>query len=179
VMINVVLNVIGDLQGALVEQATTDPLTGAYNRRYMGQQLAQVSVTTRDPKATNALLAIDLDFFKQVNDVHGHAVGDMALKATVHCIGGRIRRGDMLFRTGGEEFVVLLPRTSAEDALRVAEDLRQRMEQAQILPQQTLTVSIGVAMQKVAQAPEDWVQTADKALSEAKHQGRNRVVMAG
>jgi diguanylate cyclase (GGDEF)-like protein len=178
VMINVVLNVIGDLQGALVEQATTDPLTGAFNRRTMSQQLGLVSVTTRDPKATNALLAIDLDLFKQVNDRHGHAAGDEVLKATVLCIRNRIRRGDMLFRTGGEEFVVLLPRSSAEDALRVAEDLRSRVEQAELLPQHPLTVSIGVAMQRVAQDADDWVLAADQALYEAKRAGRNRVVMA-
>jgi diguanylate cyclase (GGDEF)-like protein len=178
VMINVVLNVVGDLQGALVEQATTDPLTGAFNRRTMSQQLSLVSVTTRDPKAANALLAIDLDLFKQVNDRHGHAAGDEVLKATVACIRSRIRRGDMLFRTGGEEFVVLLPRSSAADAARVAEDLRSLIEQTELLPQVRVTVSIGVAMQLVAQGAEDWVQQADRALYEAKRTGRNRVVMA-
>lgn len=179
VMINVVLNVIGDLQGALVEQAATDPLTGAFNRRTMTQQLSLVSVTTRDPKATNALLAIDLDLFKLVNDRHGHAAGDEVLKATVRCIRNRIRRGDMLFRTGGEEFVVLLPRSSAEDALGVAEDLRSRVEQSEMLPQQRLTVSIGVAMQRVGQGADEWVKAADLALYEAKRTGRNCVVMAG
>jgi diguanylate cyclase (GGDEF)-like protein len=178
VMINVVLNVVGDLQGALVAQATTDPLTGAYNRRHMSQQLGQMVVTTRDPRAMNALLAIDLDLFKQVNDRHGHAAGDQVLKGTVACISSRIRRGDMLFRTGGEEFVLLLPRTSAEDAQRLAEDLRGRIEQTELLPQEHVTVSIGVAMQCVAQGAEEWVQAADQALYEAKRTGRNRVVAA-
>jgi diguanylate cyclase (GGDEF)-like protein len=177
VMINVVLNVVGDLQGALVEQATTDPLTGAYNRRTLSQQLGQMS-TTRDPQSMNALLAIDLDLFKRVNDRHGHAAGDEVLKATVACIGSRIRRGDMLFRTGGEEFVLLLPRTSPADAWRVAEDLRSRVEQAELLPQERITVSIGVAMQRPAQGAEEWVQAADQALYEAKRTGRNRVVAA-
>ena len=178
VMINVVLNVIGDLQGALVAQAITDPLTGAFNRRHMSQQLDRMMATLRDPAASNALLAIDLDLFKQVNDRLGHAAGDEALKAVVACMTGRIRRGDMLFRSGGEEFVLLLPRTSAADAVRVAEDLRTRIEQAELLPQVRLTVSIGVAMQRAISGVDEWVRAADLALYEAKRNGRNRVVAA-
>jgi len=178
VMINVVLNVIGDLQGALMAQAITDPLTGAFNRRHMSQQLDRMMATLHDPSASNALLAIDLDLFKQVNDRLGHAAGDEALKAVVACMTGRIRRGDMLFRSGGEEFVLLLPRTSAADAARVAEDLRARIEQAELLPQVRLTVSIGVAMQRAVGTADEWVRAADLALYEAKRSGRNRVVAA-
>lgn len=178
VMINVVLNVIGDLQGALVAQAITDPLTGAFNRRHLGQQLERMVATPQDPRAPNALLAIDIDLFKHVNDRMGHAAGDAVLKAVVTCMAGRIRRADMLFRSGGEEFVLLLPRTSLEDAQRVAEDLRGRIEQAEPLPQVRLTVSIGVAMQRVARRADEWLRAADEALYEAKRNGRNRVELA-
>ncbi len=178
VMINVVLNVMGDLQGALVAQAITDPLTGAFNRRHLNQQLERMVATPQDPRAANALLAIDIDLFKQVNDQMGHAAGDEVLKAVVACMAGRIRHADMLFRSGGEEFVLLLPRTSLDDALHVAEDLRSRIEQAEPLPRVRLTVSIGVAMQRVARRAEEWLRAADQALYEAKRKGRNRVELA-
>ncbi len=122
VMINVVLNVIGELQRALVEQAITDPLTGAFNRRHLDTQLTQLATPGREPRSQNALLALDIDHFKQINDRLGHSAGDEVLKRLVETIGARKRRGDMLFRTGGEEFVLLLPGSSAVDSLRVADE---------------------------------------------------------
>ncbi len=178
VMINVVLNVLGDLQRALVQQTLTDPLTGAYNRRHLAQQLGQLTRAGSDAVGMNALLAIDIDHFKAINDRHGHAAGDAVLVALVAALSARKRQSDMLFRTGGEEFVLLLPRTAAADALQVAEDLRLRIADTPLLPGHPITASIGVAVQQPRHSADDWLGAADRALYLAKHHGRNRVETA-
>jgi diguanylate cyclase (GGDEF)-like protein len=178
VMINVVLNVVGDLQQALVQQTLTDPLTGAYNRRHLARQLALLTRPGADVHGMNALLAIDIDHFKAINDRHGHAAGDAVLVALVHTLSARKRHSDMLFRTGGEEFVLLLPRTAASDARQVAEHLRARIADTALLAGQTITVSIGVGVQQPHHTADAWLDAADRALYQAKHNGRNRVEMS-
>jgi diguanylate cyclase (GGDEF)-like protein len=175
-MINVVLNVIGELQSALVAQAITDPLTGAFNRRHLHAQLDRLA--GEGPSVAHALLAIDIDHFKRINDEHGHDVGDRVLQQTVALVAARKRRSDLLFRTGGEEFVLLLPGAALTDARKVAEDIRAQVERAELLPGRSVTVSIGVSAHAPAQASEQWVKAADAALYEAKRGGRNRVVEA-
>ena len=175
ILVNVVLNVLGDLQRALLQQALTDPLTGAYNRRHLAQQLASLSRPDSAVPGMNALLAIDVDHFKSINDRHGHAAGDAALVAMVAALSARKRHSDMLFRTGGEEFVLLLPRTSAQDAQQVAEALRLRIAGTDLLPGHPITVSIGVGVQQSQYSADDWLGAADRALYQAKHNGRNRV----
>ncbi len=190
-MIHVVLNVVGQLQQSLVTQAITDPLTGAYNRRHLqvllGERVAlppaapgaaPERTTPAADDAPPALLLIDIDHFKRINDTHGHDTGDVVLCRLVMAINARKRIGDLLFRTGGEEFVLLLQRTPPEAALRVAEDLRQRLAQTELLAGQTITVSIGLSTLAAGQTAEAWVKAADTALYEAKRQGRNRVVLA-
>jgi diguanylate cyclase (GGDEF)-like protein len=179
VMINVVLNVVGDLQRALVTQAITDPLTGAYNRRHLQEHLAQRAAPADMATAGDALLAIDIDHFKRINDQHGHAVGDEVLCRLVAAINARKRSSDLLFRTGGEEFVMLLSRIALPAAHGVAEELRQRLEGATLMPGETVTVSIGVSALAPRQTVDAWVRTADEALYEAKRGGRNRVIVAG
>ncbi|HZF80138.1 MAG TPA: GGDEF domain-containing protein [Rubrivivax sp.] len=178
VMINVVLNVIGELQRAMLLQTITDPLTGAYNRRHLDAQLAQVVAGAGAARSVHTLLAIDIDHFKAVNDRHGHATGDKVLTATVAVLTSRKRQTDMLFRTGGEEFVLLLARTPPSDALVVAEELRQRIEQAPLLPGERITVSIGLSPHRPGLDASGWLRAADAALYEAKHKGRNCVVAA-
>jgi len=178
VMINVVLNVVGELQRALVAQAITDPLTGAFNRRHLQDHLAQHVAPSGRAATGDALLAIDIDHFKRINDEHGHAVGDDVLCRLVTAIGARKRSGDLLFRTGGEEFVLLLPRTGLQAAQGVAEELRQRLAQAELMPGEPVTVSIGVSALAPGQSVDAWLQAADAALYDAKRQGRNRVVVA-
>ncbi len=194
VMINVVLNVVGELQQALVAQAITDPLTGAYNRRHLDTQLAALPAPVPGSGAGNMLMALDIDHFKQINDTHGHTVGDQVLKGLVATLLARLRPSDRLFRTGGEEFVLLLPRIASNDALRLAEDLRQRVMQLALptpgtttpdsppappAPNCAVTVSIGVAAQRPGLDANAWLRVTDQALYEAKRSGRNRVVLAG
>ncbi|WP_158219872.1 diguanylate cyclase [Ideonella sp. A 288] len=179
IMINVALNVVSDLQQALESQASTDPLTGAFNRRHLQMHLAQRVAPADAAAPGDALLAIDIDHFKLINDRHGHDVGDQVLCRLVAAVGARKRGSDLLFRTGGEEFVLLLPRVTLADAQRLAEDLRQRLEQAELLPGETVTVSIGVSALAPGQSAEAWFKSADAALYDAKHLGRNCVVVAG
>lgn len=177
-MINVVVSVIGELQQALLRQAHTDPLTGAWNRRYFDEQLATMVVPDIAGRVPNALLALDIDHFKAINDRYGHATGDAVLKAVVKLVRQRTRSTDLLFRIGGEEFVLLLPRTRLEDAARVAESLRKRFEEQELVPGVRVTVSMGLSAQQVASGAKEWLEAADAALYEAKRSGRNRVVTA-
>jgi diguanylate cyclase (GGDEF)-like protein len=178
IMINIVLNVVSELQRALMAQAITDPLTGAFNRRHLQDHLAQRVVPGARCVAGDALLAIDIDNFKRINDEHGHAVGDSVLCRLVSTIDARKRSGDLLFRTGGEEFVLLLPRITVMAAQGVAESLRECLAQAELMPGRTITVSIGVSALSPGQSIDAWTQAADAALYEAKRLGRNRVVVS-
>ena len=118
---------------------------------------------------------LDVDHFKSVNDQLGHAAGDEALKALVKVVQDRIRGVDTVFRQGGEEFAVLLPETNVSRAMILANDLRARIEDAEIVPGRTMTVSLGVCDVSVADSAEDWLQQTDEALYRAKSGGRNRV----
>lgn len=179
-MISWALTIIGELQRALMEQAITDPLTGAYNRRHLQAELARLSSPEPGVRATHSLLAIDVDHFKRVNDRFGHAEGDIVLQRLVAAITARKRSSDLLFRTGGEEFMLLLHRTSPAQARAIAEDLRERLESQAWLPNgDTVTISIGVNTWAPGQSVDEWLRGADRALYEAKREGRNRVTMAG
>jgi len=169
---------LAELQQALVQQTLTDPLTGAYNRRHLAQQISGLARRDAQGDSMNALLAIDIDHFKAINDRHGHAAGDTVLVAFVQALNARKRQSDMLFRTGGEEFVLLLPRTSVRDAQQVAEDVRARIAATPLLPGHPITASIGVGVQQPHHSADDWLGAADQALYRAKHNGRNRVELS-
>ena len=123
---------------------------------------------------------LDVDHFKQFNDTHGHAAGDRALQAVADVIAVNVRDGDVVYRYGGEEFSILLPNATPDEAAQVAERVRQAVENAPIdgeetQPGGTLTVSVGVSSLP-APGPAVMAQRADQALYEAKQAGRNRVV---
>ena len=178
-MVNIVLNLVGELQKSLLSQAITDPLTGAYNRRHLQTHLDSLGQPAQaGPGAGNALLALDIDHFKDINDRHGHDAGDEVLRRLVMALNARKRINDLLFRTGGEEFMLLLPRVGEAAALQVAEDLRERIAASPLLPDQTVTVSIGVSVLAPGQDARSWLKRADTALYAAKRAGRNRVVAA-
>lgn len=175
VIVNIILNIIGQLQKDLVGQALTDPLTGAFNRRQMDASLAEAMERRHRTGAPATLLMIDIDHFKKVNDDFGHHVGDTVLKGMVTLIKNRARKLDRLFRVGGEEFVLLLPDTRASTATKQADVIRKLMSEAQLI-ERPVTISIGVAEYWPEQTQEAWMQVADDALYQAKDQGRNRVV---
>jgi diguanylate cyclase (GGDEF)-like protein len=178
VLINIVLSVISSLHQTLARQALTDPLTGCFNRRFMDQELEALVVRGKRYSVTASVLLLDIDHFKSINDTFGHGKGDEVLQKIVEIAGARIRRGDRLFRFGGEEFLLLLEQTDAEGATLVAEDIRQRIEAAELIPGHTVTVSIGVGQYLAGQSIETWTRAADAALYQAKAGGRNRVVRA-
>lgn len=175
VLINIVLSVISSLHQTLAKQALTDPLTGCFNRRCMDHELSMVVIKGRRYPIAASVLLIDIDHFKEINDTYGHGQGDLVLQKVVETAGARIRGGDRLYRFGGEEFLMLLEQTDTGGAIVVAEDIRARIEAAELLPGHRVTVSIGVAQYLAGQSIEAWTKRADTALYQAKAAGRNRV----
>jgi len=163
-------------------EARTDSLTGLANRRALDAAVVRAISRARREAAVCAVLFIDIDHFKDINDTLGHAVGDAVLKRVGRGLRDRLRRGDLLARYGGEEFVALLSDTDLDAALRVAETLRRRIA---TLDFDSLTgglpvrVSIGVAqLSSDRMSATSLVSAADAAMYEAKRQGRNRVCVA-
>lgn len=159
-------------------EALTDPLTGLHNRRAMDQCLEDIwAAPERMPLS---LLVLDIDLFKRINDTYGHADGDCVLQWVAATLRHCIRAGDSAFRYGGEEFLVLLPDTTLEGAICVAESIRGRIEARYPANPRNwrvpLTVSLGVASRQPTDDPKSLFARADRALYQAKQLGRNRVV---
>jgi diguanylate cyclase (GGDEF)-like protein len=175
VIVNTIQNIIRELQGRLVDQAITDPLTGVFNRRHMESRLSEALESARRRGAPASLLLIDIDHFKRINDEHGHEAGDTVLKGIVSVVRAHSRRVDLLFRMGGEEFVLLLPDTAEAGAAGIAEKLRQAIAEAGLLDGRAVTASIGISGMRPGDTVEQWVRETDDAMYAAKEAGRNRV----
>lgn len=163
--------------------ATTDALTSLANKRAFTQALHRDLARTERSGSSLAVLALDIDFFKKVNDTFGHPAGDAVLAKVGDILRAGVRTGDIAARCGGEEFMVILPGSDSEGACKLAERLRVAIESALIPGPQgpiKVTASFGVSHAKGAAFPtaEQLVAGADAALYEAKRGGRNRVVMA-
>ncbi|MBX7201292.1 MAG: diguanylate cyclase [Rhodospirillaceae bacterium] len=176
VVISIVTGVVADLQRELLDQAATDPLTGALNRRQMESLLSEAVERRSRSAAPASVLLLDIDHFKSINDRFGHHTGDEVLRNLVTLIKKHIRRLDRVFRTGGEEFLILLTDTKGADATTHAERLRLLIAEASLTKECQVTVSIGVAECVPNQKVESWIKNADDALYFAKQEGRNRVV---
>jgi diguanylate cyclase (GGDEF)-like protein len=168
-----------------VEQmAATDPLTGLYNRRHFGKVLEQLFAESQRYDQDLACVMIDLDGFKQINDVyHNHAVGDQILTVAARIISANLRKADVAARYGGDEFIVLLPHASAEEAARMVQRVREEYRQASsiILRRNegaTMSVGIGSRRSDDPTGAEQIVAAADAALYKAKGAGRNRIVIS-
>jgi len=159
----------------LADLALSDPLTGAYNRRYLQPQALRNLADYQRYARLSSMLMIDIDHFKSINDTFGHAEGDRVLKEMVVAIDQRIRGVDMLFRLGGEEFLVLLSEVGAQTATKIAEELRMNIAQMALLADRKVTVSMGVCDVTSAASPEEWLTKVDEAMYQSKEQGRNRV----
>ena len=169
-----------DRERRLVEQAITDPLTGAFNRRHMDFCLDNAVARRARTGEPAALLLFDVDHFKRINDEFGHGTGDAVLKRLVALVSTRGRRLDVLFRMGGEEFVLLLPATPYAGAIAVAESLREAVIAADLLQGRArLSVSVGISELAPGQSAASWIDDADAALYRAKQGGRNRVCASG
>ncbi|MGB1949588.1 MAG: sensor domain-containing diguanylate cyclase [Marinobacter sp.] len=171
------------LENELAELATLDPLTGLYNRREMTRLLEEEIARASRYRRELALLWIDFDHFKVINDSFGHAAGDAVLRNVSERMRTGIRSVDVIGRFGGEEFVILLPEMGVEDALETAERLRLlvggRPVPLETGDAATLTISIGVAAFPMhGHSPDSLCAAADRAMYRAKEAGRNCVIMA-
>jgi len=165
-----------------MELAVTDGLTGLYNRRYMTNHLDALLQRAKMDYKPVSVLIMDIDFFKNVNDTHGHDVGDDVIKEFAARIGMSVRGVDLACRYGGEEFVVVMPDTDLSVASTVSERLRrqvadQSFKDAKGTCELTITCSIGVTVSKEQENSDSLLKRADEALYSAKRDGRNRVVV--
>lgn len=170
------------MEKALEKLATTDPLTGAKNRRSFRQFFEQELARNQRYGHKLALLMLDIDHFKNINDKHGHDTGDKVLKVLVAEAHGILRGADIFGRWGGEEFIVLLPESDIHQASTVAERLRGNLSKIEVNTDSgalvRFTVSIGMTIaENKDELLDDIVKKADKALFQAKAQGRNRVIV--
>ena len=162
------------------ELASRDPLTGVLNRRHMLELMHLEQRRCLRGQRTMLLAQMDIDHFKQINDTHGHGVGDLALMTFTQVVRENIRSSDVLARWGGEEFVLLLSDTHLDGALLTLERVRAAVEAAEVEggpPGLRMTVSMGLAEHQPGEAVELTLDRADKALYAAKHAGRNRVAL--
>lgn len=162
--------------------AQTDELTGMNNRRSFFRQGRSISEQAIRYGLQYTVMMLDIDWFKRVNDTYGHSTGDIALKQVARIIMESIRAPDISGRIGGEEFAIILPQTSSQKALEIAERLRKSIKTIAIPlvdgGQLTLTISIGIGQYSVeSPSLKEVLNLADKALYKAKEQGRNRVVL--
>ncbi len=157
-----------------------DPLTGVGNRRAMEVELKHTQAQSERLQSSYGIALLDIDFFKKFNDKYGHQAGDEALKKVTACAKNALRDADRFFRYGGEEFLILMPATTSEEALICAERVRAEIESMALENHDTergiLTVSLGV----ISTVAGDWqsmLKKADKALYQAKSKGRNAAVL--
>jgi diguanylate cyclase (GGDEF)-like protein len=170
------VRVIDGQHPALQERAVRDSLTGLHNRTLLATTLEQATEQARRSGTPMTLLALDLDDFKAVNDEHGHLVGDDVLRGVADVLRARLRKSDLAFRLGGEEFLAFLYGTDEEQGRRVAEELRAGIEARPMIPSRPVTVSIGVASFTGDEAWEAWMRRCDRKLYDAKARRRNRIV---
>ncbi len=167
-----------------LSMALVDSLTGVFNRRYINAHLPRLLDHAVSDHKSVSVLMIDIDHFKMVNDTYGHDVGDEVLREVALRAGGNLRSVDLLARLGGEEFIVIVPDATLENAQAVAERLRQRIGGAPFkisapIGEIPVTVSIGVAAcNRCGDLAESLIKRSDLALYQAKRQGRNRVTLA-
>ena len=165
----------------LAELASRDELTGLFNRRHISELLAQQRMACQRGGERFAVALVDLDHFKCINDTHGHAVGDSVLRAFAEQASAALRSTDIVGRWGGEEFLVIYPRSTAHEAAQGAARLREHVAAAVVTTPGgqalTFTVSIGVTEHLPPESIEALIERADRAMYQAKSQGRNRAVM--
>lgn len=165
----------------LSRQATHDPLTGLFNRRYLDQILYGEIAHARQSDSLLGILMADVDHFKQINDRYGHKAGDMMLQSVGALMKSCVRSADIVCRYGGEEFVIVMPGASESIVGKCAEEIRSKFEKSSIKFEDRMiqaTISLGVAIYPLHGPNVDEVFiNADRALYKAKHEGRNRVMV--
>ncbi|MEN3977016.1 diguanylate cyclase [Emcibacter sp. SYSU 3D8] len=166
---------LGGYISSLTELATRDGLTGLHNRRYFLEIAQQMLLMARRGTSPTAVLALDLDNFKRINDTLGHRAGDAALRRFAEIVRHTVRRSDLIGRMGGEEFAIVLPGVDRHAARIVAEKLRRAFEEDKAKDSPPFTASIGVVLAGATDTISDLLNHADAAVYLAKQNGRNRV----
>lgn len=170
------------LNSQLEKVSRVDGLTGLYNRRFWEEQFVMEFKRDQRNESPSALIMMDIDNFKKVNDTYGHPAGDEVIKALAGIIKKAIRETDIAGRYGGEEFVIMLPDTPVANVEFVAERIRRLVEKCSVVYDEiniSFTISIGIAGFKHSlRDSTQWLDTADKALYQAKFAGKNRVILA-
>ncbi|WP_336367631.1 GGDEF domain-containing protein [Marinobacter sp. C2H3] len=167
-----------DQRRRLEHLATVDPLTGVQNRRSMDSALDMAAATAERTGLSYALVMLDLDHFKKINDDYGHGTGDEVLTNLVGLLQQNTRRTDQLFRFGGEEFVLLLPGVDGRSLESVMGNLQGVIRKYLRSPGGPVTASFGVALLRHGEPVDSWLERADDALYQAKEAGRDRIVFS-
>jgi diguanylate cyclase (GGDEF)-like protein len=172
-----------DSAEAHAHAAAIDPVSGVFNRRYLQVRLGEELQRSRRHEIPLALLLIDIDDFKIVNDSYGHLAGDLVLRDVAEILRRSVRVFDVCARFGGEEFVIIMPGSTADSAMRIAERIRERIEAYRpadrLLTTMRITVSVGLAVSELGTTVSELLSMADGALYAAKHAGKNRIRSAG
>jgi diguanylate cyclase (GGDEF)-like protein len=168
-----------DSAEAHAHAAAIDPVSGVFNRRYLQVRLGEELQRSRRHEIPLALLLIDIDDFKIVNDSYGHLAGDLVLRDVAEILRRSVRVFDVCARFGGEEFVIIMPGSTADSAMRIAERIRERIEvyrpSDRLLASMRITVSVGLAVSEAGTTVSQLLARADRALYAAKHAGKNRI----
>ena len=166
---------VADLQ----RSATMDPLTGVFNTRFFHEVLNREAARSQRHNTSLSLLMMDLDNFKVINDTHGHVVGDKVLVQVARILNSCVRKVDLVFRCGGDEFGVVLPATTADGALNVGEKILEKIQSSNV-PKSLgfkgeTTVSIGIAEYRAGSPAESLIADADQALYASKRESKNTI----
>ena len=159
----------------LTRAATVDPVTGLFNRRYFEDQIRAEVQRARRQEQDLALLMVDIDDFKRINDTLGHLEGDRALRDVANLLRQGVRIFDLCARYGGEEFAIVMPGATRQVAVQVAERIRRGIHHRSLQSATSMTVSVGVGFLERDQTEEDLIDAADRALMAAKRAGKNVV----
>ncbi|GIU19661.1 GGDEF domain-containing protein [Shewanella colwelliana] len=168
---------INRLKQNLINESIRDPMTNAFNRRQLGSHLSSCLAQKQRNDIDSGILMLDIDHFKKINDTFGHSTGDMVLKRVTQLLFKHIRETDLLFRVGGEEFLLLMHNIDSHKAKQVAEKIRKIIEKEVIIDNYPITVSIGISMALAHIDDDNWMRHADHALYDAKESGRNQIKM--
>lgn len=194
---NRILETMSQLHEQVSEESIRDGLTGLYNRRYFDREKIRQFNLAKKNKEDLTMVMIDVDYFGQVNKQYGHETGDKLLKIVAHSIAQSLRCSDLLFRYGGDEFVLILPQTNYEEALQIARRILSQVPRSmknvlkgkrtldilsEMIEIHEMTVSMGLFHHRLPDAlldsPEDFIRFADFAASRAKQSGRNQLTVA-
>ncbi|MDP2714194.1 GGDEF domain-containing protein [Rheinheimera sp.] len=179
--LQITLDELAEKNLQLEQQSLTDALSGVYNRAYFDRQMRAELKRSRRELRTLALVLLDIDHFKRLNDNFGHLVGDQAITAVAQLIKQQLKRpADKLCRYGGEEFALILPNTGKEGAVQLAEQIRQQLATSPLLcNQQAVTITLSAGCYAAVPGPDsdndEYIGFADKALYRAKAAGRDQV----